>query len=157
MLQDTRSLMLSCPQQRYSDCRQIQEHGNSILERHQKRGESLYAISLVYGLLFHSRDSPHSNASNMKAAQRSLQAAEPPSMGASSCSQRPFVGSLSSSCGRGDALSWLSSAEAVLTEWAGTTVTSSVPFISNFTKIDEKGVGLGFTSLSTSQSQTSGE
>lgn len=76
---------------------------------------------------------PHSNASNIKAAQSSLQAAGPPSTGASSCSlRRPFHGSLSSSWGRWDVLSWSSTAVlGSMADWGSATGTSSVLLIAN--------------------------
>lgn len=75
---------------------------------------------------------PHSNASNIKAAQSSLHAAGPPSTGASSCSLRlPFHGSLSSSWGCWEVLSWSSTAVGSMADGGSATVTSSVLLITN--------------------------
>lgn len=86
---------------------------------------------------------PHSNASNAKAAQRSLQAADPPSTGASSCSARPpFDGSPpSSSCDGWRVLSVAATeADGRRADRGAAIAVSSVPLITNLqeTRTEER-------------------
>jgi hypothetical protein len=89
--------MPQCLQPRCSDYRQTQECENSSFGTLRKTKGSLCSIfvSQIFSVLSCDESIPHSNASKTKAATSNLQAADPPSVGASPC---PITSPFGTSC-----------------------------------------------------------